>query len=805
MLSPILAVLAVAALGLWLLLPGGALRAQDAAIEYAENGTVPVATYTATDPEGRKVYWSLRPSDAPVAAADNGGVEILIADISDAGEFSISADGVLSFNIPPDYEAADDSGTNNTYNIVIVASDDALGVTDRKMAYHKVVVEVMDVDEPGMITLSSLQPQIGVTLTATLMDGDATTGDPLTAIKWEWEKSLDRSSWEPIDGAPIEGAPGSKETVGYLVGGTAEGYYLGATATYTDSHGSKKTSMAVSANTARKAPTTSDADAVFPSGSDARSVDENSPAGTAVGKPVAATDTVDDVLTYSLTGDNGGGFEIDPRTGQITVGSRTVLNTEVMPSYQVTVTVTEASAMATNLPVTIMVDDLNEAPMVTGGVTMLKSAEDDAGNTEDDASMLEGATYTASDPENDDAVVVWSVRGADSTKFSITSDGGLLTFKNAPNYEMPTDAGMNNVYNVTVVATDDGVDDKNKMTAMREVTIMVTNVEEDGTVTLSAQQPKTGVALTASVTDIDGDVTGVTWTWERDDDREDAVTNAGMEEVIKGATSASYTPTKDDISDEFFLRAIASYTDGEGEDTSTATTVAIVVARTDNPPTFPKTETGKRSIDEGMTGDVDAPVQATDKETAQLLTYSLSGADMGSFTITSDTSADNADRGGQISVASGTKLNYEDKATYMVTVTATDPDGLDASIDVTIKVTNVNEAPEIIVGGLAITGPASVSYAEDRSDAVGTYDLAGPDSDSGRWTTLGGADASDFRISNSGVLTFARAPDYENPADDGTDNTYMVTVTATRQRAQHSHAQRGGEGHRRERGCARHR
>ena len=33
---------------------------------------------------------------------------------------------------------------------------------------------------------------------------------------------------------------------------------------------------------------------------------------------------------------------------------------------------------------------------------------------------------------------------------------------------------------------------------------MVTNAEEDGTVTLSAQQPKVGVALTASVTDPDG-------------------------------------------------------------------------------------------------------------------------------------------------------------------------------------------------------------------------------------------------------------------------------------------------------------
>ena len=77
----------------------------------------------------------------------------------------------------------------------------------------------------------------------------------------------------------------------------------------------------------------------------------------------------------------------------------------------------------------------------------------------------------------------------------------------------------------------------------------------------------------------------------------------------------------------------------------------------------------------------------------------------------------------------------------MVTVTATDSDGLSASIDVTITVTDVDEAPEIIVGGLAISGPSRASYAEDRTDLqVATYTLAGPKSDSGRWT-LSGDDA----------------------------------------------------------------
>ena len=56
---PILAVLAVAALGLWLLLPGGALRAQDAAIEYPENGDEVVATFSSEDPDDDTITWSI--------------------------------------------------------------------------------------------------------------------------------------------------------------------------------------------------------------------------------------------------------------------------------------------------------------------------------------------------------------------------------------------------------------------------------------------------------------------------------------------------------------------------------------------------------------------------------------------------------------------------------------------------------------------------------------------------------------------------------------------------------------------------
>ena len=515
---------------------------------------------------------------------------------------------MLTFNIPPDYEDAERD--NNVYNIVVVASDDAPGAgTDTnptKMAYKKVTIMVTDVPEPGIVTLSSLQPQVGAPLTAGLADPEVDTPTPT----WKWEKSQDMSSWTPIDSvSEAERTPDA----------TTEGYYLRATATYDDE---KRTAQAVSVNKVRAKPTTTDAMATFPPAATTRMVAENSPAGTNVGDPVKANDTTDDVLTYSLSDANMPGdannFEINPATGQITVGPRAILDAGVDAApvvYMVTVTATEAGV---NPPVpaevTIMVTDVNEAPMVTGGVTMLEKAEDDADiDTDTNEILTTVSTYTASGSrERNVAVVTWSLQGADAGKFSI-STAGALTFKDAPNYEMPADAGRNNVYNVTVVATDSGdTSGKNKMTATRAVTIKVTNEEEDGTVTLSAQQPYVGVALTASVTDLDGRVTDVTWKWERDnDDTDDPENNTAGEAVIEGATSATYTPTSADAGS--FLRAIASYTDPQGKGMFDKTSAAMVLVRTDNAPKFADAESGKRFIAENQ-GAV-APVVAASNGT----------------------------------------------------------------------------------------------------------------------------------------------------------------------------------------------
>ena len=86
-------------------------------------------------------------------------------------------------------------------------------------------------------------------------------------------------------------------------------------------------------------------------------------------------------------------------------------------------------------------------------------------------------TVTATDADLPAQSVTFSIiGGADQTKFSITS-GGVLTFASAPNFENPTDTGTNNVYNVTVQASDG-----NGGTTSQEITINITDVNESNPV-----------------------------------------------------------------------------------------------------------------------------------------------------------------------------------------------------------------------------------------------------------------------------------------------------------------------------------
>ena len=100
--------------------------------------------------------------------------------------------------------------------------------------------------------------------------------------------------------------------------------------------------------------------------------------------------------------------------------------------------------------------------------------------------------------------------GADGSKFNIgnETDPGELRFKKKPNYEKPTDANEDNVYEVTVQASD------GRKTGMMKVMVTVTNANgRVGVVTLDKITPVVGIPVTASLTDPDGGISKLTWQW----------------------------------------------------------------------------------------------------------------------------------------------------------------------------------------------------------------------------------------------------------------------------------------------------
>ena len=127
-------------------------------VRYAENGTDPVASFTAFDEAGHVIRWS-----------------VSVAMIDDL--FTVD-DGVLAFRDPPNYEDPQSASTSallssrNVYQVTVVAAGGTRSVT----------VTVTDVDEAGVASIDRPQPQVDRPLSASLLDEDDMVEDQTLAV-----------------------------------------------------------------------------------------------------------------------------------------------------------------------------------------------------------------------------------------------------------------------------------------------------------------------------------------------------------------------------------------------------------------------------------------------------------------------------------------------------------------------------------------------------------------------------------------------------------------------------------------------
>ena len=347
-----------------------------------------------------------------------------------------------------------------------------------------------------------------------------------------------------------------------------------------------------------------------------------------------------------------------------------------------------------------------------------------------------GAAVTAEDDDND--TLTYALTGADAGSFDFDTASGQLTVKDALDYEAKAS------YTLTVTVHD-GKDTAGETDAGEDDTIRVTvsvgNVEEAGTVALDPNTPQVGSALTATVSDPDGGVTGLAWAWERSVDG-----NAWA--AIAGATAAAYTPTNDDA--DHYLQATARYDDGEGTGKSAHAATAGTVAAAK--PSFQEGETATRSVPENTPKGVrvGAAIAATALNEGDTLTYALAGADAAAFRIDESTGqlrfvkAPDFER--PADKASATPANAAANNQYVVSVTVTDGKDsggnaetvpvVDDTITVTISVANVDERGRLVLSttrpsvGSAVAatvsdpdGPTSPTWKWERSSGRKTWSV----------------------------------------------------------------------------------
>ena len=703
---------------------------------------------------------------APVAAVDperNRLTYTLTG--TDADAFTIvSSSGQIRVKDALDFE------TKDSYSVTVNVHDgrDGSGATSTTIDNTQdVTITVENVEEPGTVTLTTAVENISarVEVTAALTDLDGN----VTGLTWQWSQSPNgRTGWANIGGATSES---------YTPTDDHEGRYIRATASYTDGHGSSKTAHGVSPRRVEEPPPVNSPPA-FPSTEDGqRDVPENSAGGTTIGAPIAATDlnagdaAVNDPLSYSLTGTDAASFTIDTGTGQLALAQNVALDFEGKRSYRVTVQVTDGrdrngdddnDVIDDTINVTINVTNVNEAPTVSGEAT--------ATFTENDSSAI--ATYTGSDPERDD--LTWSTAGADGDSFAMT-DRGRLHFASPPSFE-----GGKTEYAVTVVATDEG-----DLTGTFEVTVTVTDEEEEGAVTITPLRGWTDTQFSATLTDGDGGLADQTWQWAQS-------TNRSSWTDITGATSNAYTATADDVGN--YLRVSTEYTDSRGSGKTAEAVLAVRVADAADKPTTNATPefadaTATRSVGQGTAAgrSVGAPLRARDADSDDVLTYSLSGADAEKFAIDPAT--------GQLRTKAVLAYDPQGRNTLTVMVNVHDsfdvsysPDSVvDDTITVTITVTAVSRRTTVTGGGGGF-GPAPtapkftdgfrtmrpLALNARPGDAVGDPVAATHPEDSPLTYSLSGANASLFTVdAATGQIQLGLATTLE------LGHTYTVNLTAT--------------------------
>ena len=460
------------------------------------------------------------------------------------------------------------------------------------------------------------------------------------------------------------------------------------------------------------------------------SVAENT---TAIGT-VTATDADGDSLAYFIQGDDSSLVTLTGNTLAFASAPDFEAPADANSDnvYEVTVIVSDGSSKDAK-DLEISVTNVNEGPQL-----IVNSAYSVAENT------TTVATATVSDASS---AVTFALSGADAAAMTIGESSGVIAFASAPDFENPTDVGADNVYNVTVSATDDAGSNS------ADVAVTVTDVLEcTGACDLFISEYAEGSSNNkyleiANFTGAEVDLAGY---------------------ALPSVSNAPTTDGEHEYWNPDIFGANATIADGDVWVVCHPDADATIVERCDSEHTYMSNGDDGYKLVKGTEDSYTVVDTLGDFMGDPGSGWDICGVASGTQDHTlvkkegKEGNADwNASRG---TTADDCDWIVAEKDAFMVS----DWDGLgshcyDSSND-----------------SVTFTSDATFSVAEN-STAVGTVaaGVAGCNSGNTVTMTLSGADAALFTIDAAGALAFAAAPDFEAPGSASGTNDYTVVVTAT--------------------------
>ena len=472
------------------------------------------------------------------------------------------------------------------------------------------------------------------------------------------------------------------------------------------------------------------------------------------------------IITYSLTGTDAGDFTFDTATGFLSFLNipdfEQPADDDANNVYNLVVTASDGILVDVR-NITITVTAINDNPPTIGSPNTASIPE----NSPASAVVLNVVAIDADVPPQN---VTFSLSGDDSALFNINSSGELR-FNSSPDFEASADQNHDNVYEI-LITPNDGFSDG----PAQAVTITVLPVNDNAPVISSSNAanvfedtPPTTVVLEVNATDADLPTQTLSYNLTGTDAGRFSIDTGTGE--IRFLVSPDFEAPVDNNGDNLY-ELIVTVSDGVGGNKVQNITVAVQPLN-ESLPVISSAPTA--NVDENTPASIVVlDVNATDADLPpQTLSYAITGPDAALFGINLS--------GGQIRFL--VSPDYESPAdqgqdnTYELTVIVTDGNGGSQTQDLTINVQPVDDNLP------AITSLNTASINENSTPSTVVLNVDATDADQPFLTptyALSGDDVGRFSIdSETGEIRFLVSPDFEVPSDQGSNNLYQITVTAT--------------------------